>query len=221
MYMVPATSPAREQPGPAEMRDLADSLVELLDTAKNEIERDCVAAKALIDRACLLLQIEIERSAAPSHGDTASGGLAAWQVHRVQGFIEGHLDEVIRIEDLSEMVRLSATHFSHAFKRSIGEAPHTYLVQRRLDRARHLMLTSDTALSEVALVCGFSDQAHFSRLFRRYTGESPAAWRRERREALKTAPPVSRGQPRVGAELLQRAAPGSQTEIDICAYTPM
>jgi AraC-like DNA-binding protein len=52
------------------------------------------------------------------------------------------------------------------------------------------MLTRDTALSEVALACGFTDQSHLSRLFRRCTGQSPAAWRRERREAVKTAPPV-------------------------------
>ena len=97
-----------------------------------------------------------------------------------------YLDEAIRVEDLSELVRLSAYNFSRAFKLSIGEAPHTYLVRRRLDRARHLMLTSDTALSEVALACGFYDQAHLSKLFRRCTGQSPAAWRRERREAVKT-----------------------------------
>jgi len=185
MYTVSAAAPAREPLNPAGSRDLADSLVELLDTAGKKIERDREAAKVLIARALSLLQIEVERSAATTRRDTASGGLAAWQVHRVRGFIEAHLDEAIRVEDLSEMVRLSAAHFSRAFKRSIGEAPHTYLVRRRLDRARHLMLTSDTALSDVALACGFADQPHLSRLFRRCTGQSPAAWRRERREAVK------------------------------------
>ena len=185
MYTVSAAVPAREPLNPAGSRDLADSLVKLLDTAGTEIERDREAAKILIARASSLLQIEVERRAATTRRATASGGLAAWQVHRVRGFIESHLDEAIRVEDLSEMVRLSAAHFSRAFKRSIGEAPHTYLVRRRLDRARHLMLTSDTALSEVALACGFADQAHLSRLFRRCTGQSPAAWRRERREAVK------------------------------------
>jgi AraC family transcriptional regulator len=183
MYTVSAAAPAREPFNPAGNRDLADCLVQLLDTARREIETDREAAKVLIARASSLLQIEVERSAATTHREAASGRLAAWQVHRVRGFIDAHLDEAIRVEDLSEIVRLSATHFSRAFKRSIGEAPHAYLVRRRLDRARHLMLTSDTALSEVALACGFVDQAHLSKLFRRCTGQSPAAWRRERREA--------------------------------------
>jgi AraC family transcriptional regulator len=190
MHTVPASAPARDPLHPAGIRDFADILVKLLDAARKEIERDREAAGALIARASSLLQIEVERSAVSPRRDIEFGGLAAWQAHRVRGFIEGHLDEAIRVEDMSEMVRLSPTHFSRAFKRSIGEAPHTYLVRRRLDRARHLMLTSDTALSEVALACGFFDQAHLTKLFRRFTGQSPAAWRRERREAVKTAPPV-------------------------------
>ncbi|HVJ52713.1 MAG TPA: helix-turn-helix transcriptional regulator, partial [Aliidongia sp.] len=69
-----------------------------------------------------------------------------------------------------------------AFKRSLGEAPHAYIIARRLERARELMLTSDMGLSELALQCGFSDQAHFTKLFRSHVGKSPAAWRREHRE---------------------------------------
>jgi AraC family transcriptional regulator len=190
MHTVPASAPAREPLHPVGIRDFADILIKLLDTARKEIERDREAAEALIARASSLLQIEVERSAGTPCRDIASGGLATWQAHRVRGFIESHLEEAIRVEDMSEMVRLSAAHFSRAFKRSIGEAPYTYLVRRRLDRACHLMLTSDTALSEVALACGFFDQAHLTKLFRRFTGQSPAAWRRERREAVRTAPPV-------------------------------
>jgi AraC-like DNA-binding protein len=151
MYMVSAAAPAREPLHPAGIQDLADSLVKMLDTVRKEIERDREAAKALIARAFSLLQIEVERSAATTRRDTASGGLAAWQIHRVRGFIEGHIDEAIRVEDLSEMVRLSATHFFRAFKRSVGDAPHTYLVRRRLDRARHLMLSTDAERSGAGL----------------------------------------------------------------------
>src|SRR5258707_10186180 len=79
MYTVSAAAPAREPLNPAGSRDLADSLVELLDTAGRKIERDSEAAKVLIARALSLLQIEVERSAATTRRDTASGGLAAWQ----------------------------------------------------------------------------------------------------------------------------------------------
>lgn len=107
------------------------------------------------------------------------GGLAPWRIRRLKAFVEEHLSQPIRVVDLSAAVGLSATHFSRAFGRSFGEPPHVYLIQRRIDRARHLMLTSDISLSDLAAACGFSDQAHFCRLFRRYTGRTPAVWRRD------------------------------------------
>jgi AraC family transcriptional regulator len=111
------------------------------------------------------------------------GGLAPWRIRRLKAFVEAHLSQPIRVADLSGAVGLSATHFSRAFVRSFGEPPHAYLIRRRIDRARHLMLTSDISLSDLAAACGFSDQAHFCRLFRRHTGRTPAAWRRDANRA--------------------------------------
>jgi AraC family transcriptional regulator len=123
---------------------------------------------------------------APAVPDVRLGGLAPWRISRLQAFVEEHLSQSIHIADLSGAVGLSVPHFARAFGRSFGEPPHLYVIQRRLDRARRLMLTSDMALSELAVACGFNDQAHFCRLFRRHTGRTPAAWRREWRDAIRT-----------------------------------
>jgi AraC-like DNA-binding protein len=114
-----------------------------------------------------------------------TGGLAGWQVSRVRAFIDDHLNDPIKVNELSDIARLSAAYFSRAFKKSFGSAPHAYLIQRRLDHARRLMLTTDSRLSEIALTCGFTDQAHLCKLFRRSTGESPAVWRNKRLAAAK------------------------------------
>jgi AraC-like DNA-binding protein len=53
-------------------------------------------------------------------------------------------------------------------------------MSRRIGMAVELMLSSDAPLSEIAINCGFADQAHFSRQFRRTTGYTPSTWRRER-----------------------------------------
>ena len=119
----------------------------------------------------------------PADKEVRLGGLAPWRIRRLKAFVEEHLSQPLRVADLSGAVGLSATHFSRAFGRSFGEPPHVYLIQRRIDRARHLMLTSDISLSDLAAACGFSDQAHFCRLFRRYTGRTPAAWRRDANRA--------------------------------------
>ena len=77
---------------------------------------------------------------------------------------------------------MSRAYFSVAFKRTFDITPHAYLIRRRLEETETLMLTSDRALVEIALRCGFADQGHFSRVFGRHYGQSPAAWRRERTE---------------------------------------
>jgi AraC family transcriptional regulator len=157
---------------------LANSLATLLETARRELERDREAAKASLATASTILQAEIERRSG-ANGSTR-GGLAAWQIVRVQAYIDSNLHRTIHIRDLSAVARRSPAHFSRKFKLAVGESPHAYLVTRRLERACHLMRTSAEPLSEIALSVGFSDQAHLCRLFRQAFGQSPASWRRER-----------------------------------------
>ncbi len=153
---------------------LANSLAQLLETARREFERDSEAAKASLVTASHILQAEIERA----NGSTR-GGLAAWQIARVRAYIDSNLHRTIHIRDLSAVARRSPAHFSRKFKLAVGDSPHAYLVRRRLERACHLMMTGAEPLSEIALSVGFSDQAHLCRLFRQAFGQTPANWRRD------------------------------------------
>jgi AraC-like DNA-binding protein len=167
---------------------LANNVVELLETAKGELERDREAAKASLATASSILQSEIERrSRAKGAGPSA---LAAWQVVRVRAYIDSNLHRTIHIRDLSAVARRSPAHFSRKFKLAVGESPHGYVVRRRLEKACHLMTTSAASLSEIALSVGFSDQAHLSRLFRQAFGQSPANWRRDLEPAGRVGDPV-------------------------------
>ncbi|MGY4310708.1 helix-turn-helix domain-containing protein [Bradyrhizobium sp. JR3.5] len=156
---------------------LANCLVQLLETATRELERDPDVAKASLVTASTLLQAEVERYS--SAGDTARGGLARWQMLRVRAFIDSNLHRSIHIRDLSAVAQRSPAHFCRKFKLVVGEPPHAYVVRRRLERACHLMVTSASSLSEIALNVGFSDQAHLCRHFRVAFGQSPASWRRQ------------------------------------------
>lgn len=157
---------------------LASSLVQLLEVARRELERDREAAKASLATASTILRSEIERHSGARQSRTA--GLAGWQVARVRTFIDKNLHRTIHTKDLSAVARRSPAHFSRAFKLTFDEPPHAYVVKRRLERACHLMITSSASLSEIAVSAGFSDQAHLCRLFRQAFGQSPASWRRER-----------------------------------------
>jgi len=144
------------------------------------------ATKAYIARAIALLRGEpstIPANLQPLNGgvrEIARGGLAAWQKRRLTSYIDAHLTGRIRIEDLAELLSLSESHFSRAFRCAFGTSAHEYLTRRRIEVAQSLMLTTREPLCAIALRCGLSDQSHFTRVFRRIVGETPYAWRRTR-----------------------------------------
>jgi transcriptional regulator GlxA family with amidase domain len=161
---------------------LYPSLACLLENARKELDADREVAKTFLVQAASLLKMEIDRQATESEHENKSGGLATWQVRRLNLFIEARLEQPIRLKELSEISKLSIAYFSRAFKQTFGKTPHFHVMQRRLDRAETLMLTTDLLLGDIAARCGFADQAHLSRHFRRQYAKSPAAWRRERTE---------------------------------------
>lgn len=148
------------------------------------------AAKAQIARAIALLRGEpstIPPSLQPLNGgmqEFERGGLPGWKKRRVIAYIDAHLTETIRVGDLAELLDLSDSHFSRAFRSAFGTSAHDYITRRRIEVAQGLMLRSSDALCEIALSCGLSDQSHFTRVFRRTVGETPCAWRRARQGEL-------------------------------------
>ncbi|MEE1925373.1 AraC family transcriptional regulator [Pseudomonas sp. 148P] len=83
----------------------------------------------------------------------------------------------IEVQALADACSLSRSHFSRAFKRSTGLAPQAWILRQRIWRARRLLRGSDLSLSQIALECGFCDQAHFCRSFNRLVGDTPLSWR--------------------------------------------
>jgi AraC family transcriptional regulator len=106
------------------------------------------------------------------------GGLANWQAKRALDYIEVHLGSRIETCEVADCVSLSKSHFSRAFKRSLGSSPMAYVSTRRVERAKLMMACTRERLSDIALACGFADQSHLNRCFRRIVGISPGVWRR-------------------------------------------
>jgi AraC-like DNA-binding protein len=104
--------------------------------------------------------------------------LASWQLRRAVDYIDENSSRNIRLEELAALAGLSQSHFSHAFKAATGMAPHQWQTNRRIEKAKRLVLTGDAPLTAIAAETGFSDQAHFTRVFRKVVGTTPAMWRR-------------------------------------------
>ncbi|HEY2248650.1 MAG TPA: AraC family transcriptional regulator [Bradyrhizobium sp.] len=105
------------------------------------------------------------------------GGLAPWQERRAKEMIAANLDGV-SVKELARECRLSTAHFSRAFRRSVGVAPHRWLIEQRVVLSKEKLRDDGLSLSDVAMECGFSDQSHLTRVFRQAVGVSPGAWRR-------------------------------------------
>jgi len=110
---------------------------------------------------------------------TGRRGLGDWQANRVIAYIDSHIAETIRIEELAAQVKLSAGHFARAFAIRFAMSPYAFVMKRRVEHAQHLMIVSDAHLSAIASDCGLADQAHLTRLFKRFEGKTPTRWRRE------------------------------------------
>lgn len=110
--------------------------------------------------------------------DVKSSRLAPWQERMAKDLLSEHLDGGIALSDLAEACQLSIRHFTRAFRGSTGQSAHAWLRNRRVDKAKSLLIGRNFVLSEIALQCGFADQSHFARVFQRATGMTPGAWRR-------------------------------------------
>ena len=150
-------------------------LAHLLCDAVEALECDTERARASLFRAVALV-----RQTPTSAPDTRRGGLAPWQAQRTIALIDEHLAGRTEITQLAANVRLGQSHFYRAFKEFFGRSPTQFVLQRRIERALELMLATDSRLCDIALACGFADQAHFSRMFRKLIGLTPNAWRRAR-----------------------------------------
>jgi AraC family transcriptional regulator len=102
-------------------------------------------------------------------------------LRRVEEFLIAHLADDIGLDDLAAIADLSAKHFARAFRQSTGMPPHRWLIERRIDRAKALLVGDDQSLAEIALTCGFADQSHFTAAFRKVVGATPGSYRRELR----------------------------------------
>jgi AraC family transcriptional regulator len=107
-----------------------------------------------------------------------SGGLSPWQLRHAPDFLVAHLDGDPTIAELAQECGLSSGYFARAFRQTMGAAPHQWLITKRIERARELLLSGRLDLAEIAVACGFVDQSHFTRAFARHEGCAPGRWRK-------------------------------------------
>jgi AraC family transcriptional regulator len=143
----------------------------LLDVAVRRLQTSDEVAHGTILEATSFLRKQIDSEPAQGLPD-GCGRLLAWQARKVRDYIDSHLTAPVPVADLCVLIGRSKAHFSRSFKRTFGESPHAFVIWRRVELAARYMLQTDAPLSDIALRCGFIDQAHLSKQFRRSMGQT-------------------------------------------------
>jgi AraC family transcriptional regulator len=129
---------------------------------------------AALGAAMLERALQVTDQGAPSRDRMA---MSPFKLRRVMDHIESKLDSKITVQELAAVAGLSTAHFARAFRHAIGEAPHHFILMRRIARVRALLRDPALSLATVSLRAGFSSHAHMTSVFRRLTGLAPAAYR--------------------------------------------
>ncbi|MBD2776224.1 helix-turn-helix domain-containing protein [Iningainema tapete] len=101
------------------------------------------------------------------------GGLSPSKLQQVIEYIYNYLDQELTLTQLADVAGMSPGYFATLFKESTGVAPHQYVIHKRIEQAKQLLLKGELSISEVAHRVGFCDQGHLTRHMRRLLGVTP------------------------------------------------
>jgi len=98
-------------------------------------------------------------------------------VSAIQRYIDGHLDDKIKMKDLVQRSGYGATQLCKLFQERLGQTPNGYLIRARIRKAVELLRTGQKPITEIATACGFSSASYFSTVFHKYRGIPPTRQR--------------------------------------------
>ena len=155
---------------------LRDSRIESIAWAiKAEIESPVPSDKTYAEALGLALSIRLIEGGEQTSVGTAAIGATLTNRHqrRLVDFIEAHIDQSLSLADLAATVGLSVSHLKPLFRATFGVPVHHYVLTRRIERAKLLILSTDMPLAEIALATGFAHQSHMTHWMRRILGLTP------------------------------------------------
>ncbi|MGS0897163.1 helix-turn-helix domain-containing protein [Burkholderia stagnalis] len=100
--------------------------------------------------------------------------LAPKAAARVIDYVEANLDRRLTLAELAALVSISVPHFKVLFRETLGMPVHQYVVRRRVERAKALLLEGRLSISQIALEAGFAHPSHMANWMNRMLGATPS-----------------------------------------------
>lgn len=101
------------------------------------------------------------------------------RIQRVVDYFHGNINRKIHLDELADLVHCTSYYLIRLFQEQRGIAPHKFLIQIRLERAR-VLLDEGHDIVDAALLSGFADQSHLTRLFKARYGLTPGVYRKQK-----------------------------------------
>ncbi|MFD3492950.1 helix-turn-helix transcriptional regulator [Streptomyces sp. NPDC058690] len=99
------------------------------------------------------------------------------RLRRTRDMMDRDYAEPLDVPALARAAHMSPGHFSRSFRAAFGETPYSYLMTRRIERAKALLRRGDLSVTDVCFAVGCTSLGSFSSRFTELVGESPSAYR--------------------------------------------
>lgn len=148
---------------------------------RQEAGNQSLGGPLIADAAARELSVRLLRTYAETGFVTCErfGHLPPAAAKRISDFVNDSIQDKISYEDAAAITGLGTWSFMRKFKRTFGMSFHNFVLNQRVERALHLLSTSDRPLKTIAVDCGFYDQPHMNRVFKKQKGATPATFRRD------------------------------------------
>jgi AraC family transcriptional regulator len=155
-------------------------IYEIVSKLKSKLEFNQGVDQMYVDSAAMFLTTHLieHYSASKHHTKEDTNSLSSKDLRQVIDYIDAHLDQNLGLKDLANLVGISHYHFARMFKKSTGVSPGRYLVKCQLDKATHLLVSTNISIGEIAKHTGFSSHTHFGYVFRKHLLVTPNQYRR-------------------------------------------
>ena len=103
------------------------------------------------------------------------------QIDYIKSYIDTNYNEDVKLEDLSAMAYMNKFHLISEFKQSYRITPIEYLILKRIEVAKNLLISTNHTMEEISALVGFNSQSYFNQVFKKKVGQTPSQFRRKHR----------------------------------------
>ena len=159
----------------------AKTILKTLKHIENEFEEKQIHFEVAVRSRISLLMLSLLR-AFPLGDERKQKGKTERikQVSEIMKYIDSHCSQKLSLTQLGKMAHMNPAYLSHVFRETTGFSLWDYIIARRIELAKHLLLSSDRKILDIAFECGFQNSTHFNKSFRRQTGITPSEYRGEK-----------------------------------------